>query len=263
MTMPALPITSALAARLSGQPRLVLLDVDGTLAPIAPTPSEAAVPDETLRLVSELAARPSVHVAIVSGRAAGDARRLVDVSGVWFIGNHGFEVVAPSGEFIVDDRVAPFLGRMTQAAARLAPLGQSVRGLFVEDKRFTLSVHYRLVDRGAVPAIRRAVEDVAHDLELRTIEGKELVEVRPPLDVDKGTAVVALAHSLGALGGGASVLYAGDDRTDEDAFRALRRASSRAVTIRVGDDGAGTDAEYTLRDPAETRELLAWLVASA
>jgi trehalose 6-phosphate phosphatase len=263
MTVPALPVTPSLAARLLGLPRLVLLDVDGTLAPIAPTPNEAVVPDETLRLVVELAKRPNVHVAVVSGRAAGDARRLVDVSGVWFIGNHGIEVVAPSGEFIIDDRVVPFLDRMTQAATRLAPLGASVAGLLVEDKRFTLSVHYRLVERAAVPAIRRAVEAVADDLALRTIDGKELIELRPPLDVDKGTAVVALAKSLGALRPDASVLYAGDDRTDEDAFRALRQASPRAVTIRVGDDGGGTLAEYSLRDPSDTRELLAWLLANA
>ena len=261
MTTPALPVTSTLAERLSGTPRLILLDVDGTLAPIAPTPGEAVVPDETLRTVAGLAERPNVHVAIVSGRAAGDARRLVDVSGVWYIGNHGFEVVAPSGEFVVDDRVAPFLERLTQAATRLAPLAERVRGLFVEDKRFTLSVHYRLVDRSAVPDVRRTVQTLASELRLRTMDGKEIIEVRPPLDVDKGTAVVALAESLGALRAEASVLYAGDDRTDEDAFRALRTASSRAVTIRVGDNGAPTSAEFELRDPMAIGELLAWVLA--
>lgn len=261
MTTPALPVTPSLAARLVGTPQLILLDVDGTLAPTAPTPQDAVVPDETLQLVAALAARPRMHVAIVSGRAAGDARRLVDVSDAWFIGNHGFEVVAPSGALVVDGRVAPFLDRLSEAVVRLAPLAESVRGLFVEDKRFTLSVHYRLVDRPAVPQVRRVVEAVAKDVGLRTIDGKEIIELRPPLDVDKGTAVLALSESLGALGPEASVLYAGDDRTDEDAFRALRRASSRAVTIHVGAEH--TEAEFSLRDPADTRELLAWILTHA
>jgi len=263
MTTPALPVSPTLAERLTGAPRLILLDVDGTLAPIAPTPAEAVVPDETKRVVADLAQLPDVHLAIVSGRAAADARRLVGVDGVWFIGNHGFEVVAPSGDFVVDDRVAPFLERMTQAATRLAAIEETVHGAIVEDKRFTLSVHYRMVDRGAVLELRHAVEAVAHELQLRTIDGKEVLELRPPIAVDKGTAVVALARSLGALGRGASVLYIGDDRTDEDAFSALRRAAPRSVTIRVGaDGGSATEAEYALRDTAATRELLEWLLAA-
>ena len=262
MTSPALPVSPQLAGRLAGAPCLVMLDVDGTLAPIAPTPNQAKVPDETLRAIRALSKRPSVYVAIVSGRAAADARRLVDVDDVWFIGNHGFEVVSPSGALLVNERVTPYVERMTEAAGRLAPIGERVRGSFIEDKRFTLSVHYRMVDRSEVPRLRQAALSVAHELGLRTIDGKEIVELRPPLDVDKGTAVVSLAEQLGALDPDASALYAGDDRTDEDAFRALRRVSPRAVTIRVGDGGAPTDAEFSLLSPHETRLLLEWLAST-
>jgi trehalose 6-phosphate phosphatase len=261
MTTPALPVSPTLAKRLAGTPRLILLDVDGTLAPIAPTPSDAAVPDETRRIVAELALQPDVHVAIVTGRAAADAMRMVGVDGVWFVGNHGFEIVTPTGEFVVDDRVGPYLERMTQAATRLSPLGDAVRGVIVEDKRFTMSIHYRLVDRAAVQEVRHSVESVAKDLGLRTVDGKEILELRPPVAVDKGTAVVSLAGSLGALETTASVLYAGDDVTDEDAFRALRRIAPRSVTIRVGaDGGVATAAEYSLKDTKATREFLEWLL---
>ena len=262
MTTPALPVPRSLAERLTGSPRLILLDVDGTLAPIAPTPDRASVPDETREVVSALARRPGTHVAIVSGRGAADASRLVGVSGLWVIGNHGFEVVEPSGAHVVDPRVAPHLEGIEEAARRLTPYAAAIPGAFVEDKRFTLSVHYRLADRAAIAALRDEVQRVADALALRTMNGKELVEVRPPVAVDKGTASLSLAESLGVPGPTGSVLYAGDDRTDEDAFRALRRASPRTVTIHVGGDEATmTDAEYSLADTSAMHELLVWLLA--
>ena len=85
------------AARLAGRPLLLLLDVDGTLAPIAPHPTLAHVPDNTRRLIAALAATPGVTVVLVSGRAAPDAKRLVGVERVWTVGNHGAEIIAPNG----------------------------------------------------------------------------------------------------------------------------------------------------------------------
>ena len=263
--MIAAPVVAspALERRLSGTPLLVLLDVDGTLAPIAPRPEEAAVPPETRRAVAALASRPGTHVALVSGRSAADARRLVAVSSVHAIGNHGCEVMGPDGDVVVDPAVAPYRDALALVARALEPLLAEVPGVLLEDKVWTLSVHYRLADPGIVPRLRGVVADVAARHGLPITEGKKVLEVRPPVTVDKGTAVLALAERIGALGDGASLLYAGDDTTDEDAFRRLRARTPRAVTVRVAAGGSApaTAAEFVVRDPAEMRELLEWVGA--
>src|SRR4051812_3723851 len=97
MPAPALPLTPDLVRRLSGDPMLLLLDIDGTLAPIAPRPEFAEVPPETRRIVEGLVALPHTHVAIVTGRGAADGASLVNVGGTWTIGNHGLEI-GPPGE---------------------------------------------------------------------------------------------------------------------------------------------------------------------
>ena len=93
----ALPPTEDLAARVSRSPLLVALDIDGTLAPIAPTPEAAAVPPSTRRTLERLARAHDVHLAFVTGRGANDGRRIVDVSDSWTIGNHGIELIDPTG----------------------------------------------------------------------------------------------------------------------------------------------------------------------
>lgn len=260
---PLIPVSEDVRTRLVGVPLIVLLDVDGTLAPIAPRPDLAEVPPETSHCVAALAARPNVVVGLVSGRAAADARRMVRVANTWVIGNHGYEIVSPEGESMVDPQVEPFRGLIAQAGRKLAPLLAPVPGVIFEDKRWTLSIHFRLADQAVVPRVRSLVEETASALSLKVTEGKKVFEIRPPARVDKGTAVLTLASRLGALAAGASLFFAGDDRTDEDAFRALRMRQPAAVTARVthGDD-APTAAEFTLSDSEEVREFLQWLLAA-
>jgi trehalose-phosphatase len=263
MTTPALPPTAALVERLGGSPLLLLLDVDGTLAPIAPRPEYAVVPPETHHVVAQLAATPQVYVAIVSGRSAEDARRLVCVDGAWVVGNHGIETAPPNAPPAARDDVAAFSDRIAIAAQRARSLADTIDGVIVEDKRWSLSVHYRLAHPRIVPDLTKQIERVASDLGLRVTHGKEVLEVRPPVDVDKGTAVVALAQRLGALGDEASILCAGDDRTDEDMFRNLRARQARAVTVHVGVDPSTrqTEAEFSVADTDAMRELLERVLA--
>ena len=250
----------ALAARLAGTPALVLLDVDGTLAPLAPRPEDAHVPPATLDAVAALVAAPATQVALVSGRAAHDALRMVPVPGLWAVGNHGFETVAPDGGVVVDPGVEPFLGLLEEAAASLSAVAAGVPGARLENKRLTLSFHYRLADPAAEPALREACWAEASRHGLVFTEGKKIFELRPPVRVDKGTASVALATRLGALAGEASLFFAGDDVTDEDAARELRAASPHAVTVRVGAvPEIGTAAEFLVPTLEGMRELLVWL----
>lgn len=263
MTTLALPASSAIAARLAGSPLLVMLDVDGTLAPIAPTPDAAKVPERTRRAVDELARRSDVRLVLVSGRAAEDARRMVAVSRIWILGNHGMERLDPAGHRQVNPAVAPYEGAVTRAAVALSHETASIPGVIVEDKRLTLSVHYRLADGSIVPRLRQHVEHAAAVEGLRLTEGKKLFELRPPVRVHKGTAILELAHELGVDRRRGSLLYAGDDRTDEDAFELLRADMPAAVTVRVAGEplpgGAATHAEFTVSDTEELRQLLEWL----
>ena len=263
MTRPALPMTPELAARLDGRPLMLLLDIDGTLSPIAPRPDVAIVPAATRRVLAELERRPRVHIAVISGRSVHDARRLVGVPGLWTIGNHGFEVAPPDGQPSVRDDVLEFAERVRAAGGRATALGERVPGVVVEDKRWTLSVHYRLADPGAISWLADEVHAIARQYGLVVTHGKKILELRPPIQIDKGSAAVELASRLGALGDGASLVGAGDDRTDEDMFRALRARMPSCVTIRVGEDASAheTAAEFRIPDPAAVREFLEIVLA--
>ena len=241
--------------RLVGHPTVIMLDVDGTLAPIALHPSLASVPQDTRRLVATLASRDAVSVALVSGRAAHDARRLVAVENVWVVGNHGAEVMDPNGEVVVDPDVARYRPQVARTALTLQPLLAPLRGVHLENKGWTLSVHYRAADEAIVPRLGAAVEGEATRHGLRVTLGKKVFEIRPPGRIDKGTAVYRLARDLGALGDDAALTFVGDDTTDEDAFRVLRARVPRALTIHVGDDPA-TAAEFTVATTEEVRALL-------
>ena len=153
MTIPALPVPTDLAARLVGTPFLLLLDIDGTITPIAATPAAAVVSEEARRAIEELTRASGVHVAIVTGRSVEDARRLVGVDSAWYVGNHGLEVAAPGDEPAVPESVAQFRHSVQAAAARLAQLVRGVPGTILENKRWTLSVHYRLADHDVLPEL--------------------------------------------------------------------------------------------------------------
>lgn len=237
---------------------MLLLDIDGTLSPIAPRPADAVLPPRTQRVLDELARSPGVQVVAISGRSAEDARRLVALDDVWIIGNHGIEVLAPMGGTTVRADVAHFSEKIAAASSRIDEISRAHPGVILEDKRWTLSIHYRLAERRLIPELRGRVDAIAADLGLRVTHGKEVFEVRPPVEIDKGTAAVELAKQLGALDTGASLLCAGDDRTDEDMFRALRHAQPRCVTVRVTDAAASheTAAEFFVADTEAMRALL-------
>lgn len=260
---PALPPSADLARRLEPSPLLVALDIDGTLAPIASTPAGAAVPELTKATLRSLTAVPGVQVALVTGRSAPDGRRMVDLPGAWVIGNHGMEWIDPHGDLRVNDAARAAAPRIAEAAALLHTHLHDIRGAMIEDKRWTLSVHFRLASPSDRPVIEQSLEEVAHRLDLRITQGKQVYELRPRVEITKGTALLELARQLGVDDGTGGLFYAGDDRTDEDAFRALRELARGAVTVHVGGEtleGVSTLAEFSVSDPGALRELLEWLV---
>lgn len=258
MTISALPVPTDLAARLVGSPLLLLLDIDGTITPLAPTPAEAVVSPEARHTLNALTLADGVHVAIITGRGLADARRLVGVEGAWYVGNHGIEVAAPGEPPIVPESVAQFAHPVEVAAMRLAQVVRAVPGTILENKRWTLSVHYRLAPRDMVPGLGFRVRKIARELELEVTGGKEVLELRPPVRINKGTAALDLARRLGALDHGASIFCAGDDETDEDMLRAVRHRAHASVTVAVEPvlHARPTSAEFFVGSPAEMLELL-------
>jgi trehalose 6-phosphate phosphatase len=189
--------------RLAAEPRLsaILLDVDGTLAPIVADPAAAAVPAATRDELRRLNGRYAL-VACVSGRSAGDARRVVGVDELQYVGEHGLEL-DPEAE---------------RWAARLHEFAATVPWPDLERKPLTVSFHYRrAADRAAAREQLEAVAARAAGVGLVPRFGRMVLELRPPVAADKGTAVRHLLAARGIR----RALYAGDDTTDLDAFRAL------------------------------------------
>jgi trehalose 6-phosphate phosphatase len=205
----------------------LIFDVDGTLSPIAPRPELAVVPGQTRAELRRLVSRYEL-VACLSGRAGADARRLVAVDGIEYVGNHGLEL-HPQAETL---------------AAEMARFRDSI-ALPVEDKGVTLAYHYR--DAPDEEAALEELELVAERSQGAGFDvrwGRKVLEIRPRVEADKGTAVRSLVASSGAT----RALYAGDDTTDLDAFRGLQEAQlERAVRIAV----ASAEGPRALQDAAD------------
>lgn len=212
----------------------VLLDLDGTLAPIVDRPEDAAVPERALEALRAVAERYAL-TAVITGRPPLVAREIVGLGGIAYAGNHGFEVL-PAGA--AEPLPSPALqGRSRDAAEFEASLdAQELRaaGIRTEDKGPIVALHWRTApDRdGAESLIERVAADAAR-AGLATHLGRMVLELRPAIDVDKGDAVSALLAGREI----AAALYAGDDRTDLDAFRALQRLRDTGelqAIVRVG-----------------------------
>lgn len=234
--MPEAATLADLLAPLRAEPSgaAVLLDVDGTLAPITRHAEDAAVPETTRSRLSEVARHYAV-VACVSGRRAAEARRIVSIGRLSYIGNHGIELLRPAAsDTELDPALRPW-ARRVQAFARAADTPELSRlRVRIEDKDAIVGFHWRgAPDESAAEAAVRALAGRAEAEGLGTHWGRKVLEVRPAVAFDKGAGI---EHLLGGAGVRAA-LYAGDDATDLDAFAALDRMAADgrlATAIRVG-----------------------------
>lgn len=201
----------------------ILTDVDGTLAPIVERPEQAAVPARATELLARLSEAYGL-VGCVSGRRAEEARRLVGLDSIAYAGNHGLELLLPGED---EPRFDPSLeGREGDAAAFVAALdAESLRsaGLRLEDKGPIQALHWRGAEDERAAAARAheiAAAGGRGGLELRW--GRKVLELRPAGGGGKDSAVAALLSTDGVR----KAAYAGDDRTDLDAFRRLRELAA-------------------------------------
>jgi len=218
-----------------------MLDVDGTLAPIAPRPELASVPDETRVELRRLVGKYAL-VACISGRTGADAYRLVGVDGIAYVGVHGLEL-------------APEADAWRASLRAFADLEWP----WIEDKGLTVAFHWREApDEDAARSELEAVAERARGTGLEARWGRKVLELRPPVDADKGTAV----RSLLAEHGLRRALYAGDDTTDLDAFRSLdgyEVAVRVAVASGEAPPGLREAADIVVASPAELLTLLSLL----
>ena len=247
------------AWRASGK-LILLLDFDGTLAPIVDRPELAAMPERTRRALERLRAMDGVEIAVVSGRGLADVRERAGIPGIAYAGNHGMEIEG-AGLHRVHPEAAAARPELEDAAARIEPALEGMDGAFLEDKGLTLSIHYRLAPESAEEVREIVLEAVAGEERLKVTEGKMVLEVRPRVEWDKGRAVLFLLEQMRPPRS-APVLYLGDDRTDEDAFRALAEAAPAAEGILVSDDPPPDSAASAfLNHPAEAGALFEALAA--
>jgi trehalose 6-phosphate phosphatase len=240
----------------------VLLDIDGTLAPIVRHAADAQVPEVTRGLLIELS-RAYGLVACITGRPAGEARRMVALGTLTYIGGHGSEVLAPAGRSpVVDPELAAWTDRV-RAFVR-GEYGHELQRLRVrsEDKGPITALHWRgAPDEDAAHIALERVAIAASEAGFATHWGRKVLEIRPPVPLSKGVAVERLLRASDCT----QAIYVGDDRTDIDAFETLHAlqeegALSQALCVAVVSDEVPAElvelADLTVEGTVGVRQLL-------
>jgi trehalose 6-phosphate phosphatase len=240
----------------------VLLDIDGTLAPIVRHAADAHVPEATRSLLIEIARRYRV-VGCVSGRRASTARQIVAIGTIAYVGNHGGELLRPRATSPeVDPELAAWTARVRAFAEQIYTNEHQRLRVRSEDKDAIAAFHWRgAPDEQAAELAVREIARQAQEQGFNVHWGRKVLEVRPPVVLDKGLGIATLLRG----GDVSAAVYVGDDTTDLDAFRGLRslvqsHALSSALCVAVSSDEAppelAQEADLTVDGPSGVRELL-------
>jgi len=233
---------------------LLFLDYDGTLTPIVAKPHLAKLTRSRRAFLKKISRNPEVILTVVSGRQLKDLKKLVGLSGIYYAGNHGFEMIGPKTKTI-HPKAKAAIPVLRKIKAELIKRLKGIKGVLVEDKKLTLSLHYRLVKTPQVKKVSRIFKQIVKPYikskKIRITSGKKVFEVRPNVNWNKGQAVLWFLKKL-AQGKKALPVYIGDDTTDEDAFKALKK---RGLTIRVGKQ-KGSAAKYFIKNVDQVYKLL-------
>ncbi|MBI3317282.1 MAG: trehalose-phosphatase [Candidatus Omnitrophica bacterium] len=237
---------------------LLFLDYDGTLTPIKERPEMAKLHSEVRNILRALARQEDVQIAIISGRSLSNLEKLIRIPGLTYVGNHGLELHGPKIRHVHPSAQESKL-LLHKIAMRLKKAFGPLPGIIVENKIFTLSVHYRQLDPNKIDFAKRLLfKEIGHLLGKSQIvfkEGKMVWELRPAVEWDKGKTVLWLfARVLTRARGRVWPVYVGDDLTDEDAFRVLK---GKGLAVKVTQDSReATEAPYYLESAGEVLEFL-------
>jgi trehalose-phosphatase len=237
---------------------IIILDYDGTLTPIVDSPGEAALSQSTKRLLESLAKRKNTFVSIVSGRSLADIKHHVDVPNIVYAGVHGYESDIQKEAYAIPHQSKHALQSIKQC---LSQKQTSYPGVLLEDKTLSLAIHYRLLapEKTAefLHVVRTITAPYIQDHSVTIKEGKKVFELVIDDSWNKGTFVGMYLQSLNATPHRDTIIYIGDDTTDEDVFVQF----PEAITINVG--GIRSKARYWVKNTQETTDVLQWIASSA
>lgn len=240
----------------------VLLDVDGTLAPIVRHADDANVPEPTRSVLIAIAKRYGV-VGCVTGRRAADARRIVSIGSIAYVGSHGAELLRPGAvEPEIDQNLRPWMARVQRFAHGAASPELARLRVRLEDKQTIAAFHWRgAPDQEAAEAALREVAAAAEAAGFVTHWARKVLEVRPPVSMDKGMGIRRLLRDSDVT----AAIYVGDDTTDLDAFRGLDELLEQGrleaivkagVASDEGPEGIRTEADVVVHGPEGVHRLL-------
>lgn len=233
---------------------MLFLDYDGTLTRLRDRPESAVLSARAKKILKELSRRKRLCLGIVSGRSISALKKMVRIPGIIYAGNHGLEIEGPRGLRHTHPAAKKARKLLKQIASDLRKNFRPVPAVLVEDKHFSLSVHYRMVPKARKSAVRLTFSNTLlpylKNPKIELTEGNQVWEIRPRVLWNKGSAVLWL--SLRGMLQAREIpfpIFIGDDRTDEDAFEVLKR---KGLGIRVtAHPRQPTEAAYYLRSPAE------------
>ncbi len=235
-------------------PRLIALDVDGTLAPIATRPEEARVPRRTLDALRTLVDTPGMRLALLTGRDARALRRLVPIEGVWRAVEHGSRWAPPQMP-LPRRRLPPEARHALRSFERWASEHAVPHGAAIERKRNAVGLHVRPMlpkERTRAEALLQEAARVARRLGLHPRDGRAMLEAEAGPRGDKGSALRAIARSTGAR----TLLFAGDDTTDLPALAVARTLGGTALFVASTEREPPPEANAVLPGPDAVARML-------
>jgi len=236
---------------------VLFLDFDGTLTPIVAYPKDAYLQEKMKNTLIKLSNQCTI--AILSGRGLSDIKSRVGINGVYYSGSHGFEIEGP-GIKMEYEPALEFIELFDKLEYELKKELESINGALVERKKFSIALHYRNVSNDQKALVEKAADETIKKYpKIRKTFGKEVYELLPNLNWNKGAALEWLVDALQIDKKGSKIFYIGDDITDEDAFCAIK---TYGIGILVSSELRKTGAQYKLEDTDETLRFLEILSAS-
>ncbi len=244
--------------KISNKHILLFLDYDGTLTPIRKIPAKAKISQEIKKILFKLSKAPKIALSIISGRSINDIKKLVGLKNIVYSGDHGFQIEGNKLKYkiIISTEYKNILKQIKQDLKEKLNL---VKGIIIENKDYGVSVHYRLVnkkDRSLVKNIFQLItKKYLFRKKIKIKSGKMVFEILPPIDWDKGKAVLYIFKRYQSVLENRNIfsVYIGDDITDEDAFNVLIK---KGLTIFIGKPYYNSNAKFFLKNIKEVKKFL-------
>nr|QEA69011.1 trehalose-6-phosphate phosphatase C1 [Bactrocera minax] len=239
-------------------PLALLLDYDGTLVAIADNPANTFFTASMKKLLDQLAVHPKVFLAIISGRGLRDVQSCLGIKGITYAGNHGLEIESGDGTRHDYELPAELQKHYTNIVRELTENLEN-NGAWVEDKKVSLTFHYRDVPTDTAEQYKGAAKAIIESHGFRANQAHMAIEAKPPVNWNKGeAALLILKNQFGDdWAKKIKVIFAGDDNTDEDAMRLLRDSGT---SFRVSTDpNIQTYADFRLARQRVVEDLLTWI----